>query len=196
MSMPAIGLEHLGCEMRRCAGAGRRVVQFAGIGFDQRNELLEVCRRHRRMHHQHQRDRGELADRREILDRIERQLLHPRIDRKRDGGDEKRVAVRRGFGDGCRADHAAAAGAVVDDRGSRPGVGEALRDHPRDDVGRAAGHERDDQLDLLARIGSGPRLASRELPASTRAVTSIDSRVWCALDQRIDRPPEMLRQSR
>ncbi len=48
---------------------------------------------------------------------------------------------------------AAGAGTIVDDHGLRPALGEPLRDQPRDIVGGAAGHERNDELDLLGRIG-------------------------------------------
>ena len=147
------GLEHLGREMRRGAGTGRRVVEAGWLRLGVVDELLDVLHRQRRMHHQHQRDRGDLGDRREILDRVVGLLLQAGVDREGDGRDQQRVAVRRGLGGGAGADGAAAARAIVDDDGLAPAVGEALRDQPRDRVGGAARDERHHQLDLTAGIG-------------------------------------------
>ena len=147
------GLEHLGGEMRRGAGARRRIVDAARLRLGVGDELLEVGHRQRRVHHQHQRDRGQLGDRREILDRVVGRLLQAGVDRERDGGDQQGVAVGRGLGHDGGADRAAAARPVVDHGGLAPVVVHALRDQPRDRVGGAAGDERHDQVDLLAGIG-------------------------------------------
>ena len=60
-------LEQLAGQMAHRAGAGRAVGQLAGVGLDVGDQLLDVLRRHRRMH----RDRGgadaEDRDRHEVL---------------------------------------------------------------------------------------------------------------------------------
>jgi hypothetical protein len=65
------------------------------------------------------------------------------------------MAIRRRLGDGCRSDHAAAAGAAGYDHGLPPALRKALPDHAGNIVGGAARHERDDKLDLLGRIDLG-----------------------------------------
>jgi hypothetical protein len=72
------------------------------------------------MHDEHERERGELRDRGKILDRVIREFLQTGSDRKADRGDEQRVPVGRGLGDGVGADRAAAAGTIVDDDGVAP----------------------------------------------------------------------------
>ena len=106
--------------------------------------------RHRR--HRHERDRGE------ILHGVVGQLLiEGRVDGVgADRRHQQRLAVRRGLGDGVGAERAARPAAVVDQHGALQFVGQHLRQGPRDDVGRPAGRERNDQADLLA--GEGLRL--------------------------------------
>ena len=67
------------------------------------------------MHDQHVRRIHELGDRREILDRVVRQVLEQRrIDRDRGRGEQQRVAVRRRARHLPHADIAGGAAAVVD----------------------------------------------------------------------------------
>ena len=58
-------------ELRRRAGARRREAVFAGIGPDQRHQLLDALRRHRRIDRQHHRRGGAERDGVEVLERIE-----------------------------------------------------------------------------------------------------------------------------
>jgi hypothetical protein len=104
------------------------------------------------MHHQHEGQRGELRDRREVVDRIIGQLLQGRRDRKADRVDEEGVAVRRRLRDDLGADRAAPARAIVDNHGLAPTLAETLRHQPGDVVGGAAGDERNHELDRLSRI--------------------------------------------
>ena len=117
------------------------------------NEFLEVRHRHDGCTTSIIGSEASLGDRREILDRIERSFCSAGADRKGEGRDQQRMAVGRRLGDGRRPDRAAGAGAIVDDHGLPPALGEPLRDQARDVVGGAARHERNDQLDLLGRIG-------------------------------------------
>ena len=93
-----------------------------------------------------------MLDRHEILDRIERLLVEPGIDRVRDGNDQKRVAVGRRFCGEIGADHAAGAAAVVDKDLLAEFFAELVGDDAPDHVVAAAGRERDDQADRAARI--------------------------------------------
>ena len=147
------GLEHLGRQMRRGAGAGGGVVETRGLRFGIFDELLDVVHRQRVVHHQHQRDRRDLRDRDEILHGVIRLLLQAGVDRECDRGDHQHMAVGRGLCHQIGADTAAAARTIVDDGRLPPAIGQPLRDEPRDRVGGAAGDERHHQLDLPARIG-------------------------------------------
>jgi hypothetical protein len=77
------------------------------------------------MNHEHERDRRDLGDRREILERIEGLLLQTGNDRERERGDQQRVAVGRSLGDETGADRAAAAGSIVDDNRLAPALGKS-----------------------------------------------------------------------
>jgi hypothetical protein len=88
---------------------------------------------------------------------LERQVgRDERRDReRREVGEQERVIVGGQRHDG-RADVAVGAGAVVDDHRLPERVGERLRDQPRDDVRRAAGRERHDDLHgLVGECGEG-----------------------------------------
>ena len=80
-------------------------------------------------------------------------LLQAGIDGERERRHEQGVSVGRGLGHDIGADRAAAAGPVADDDRLSPLVGKPLRDKARDGIGGTARHERNHQLDLLARIG-------------------------------------------
>jgi len=67
-----------------------------------------------------------------------------RSERKSDVVHQDGVAVGSRLGDRVRADRAARPAAVLDHRGLAQGLGHALRDQARDDVGRAARGERND----------------------------------------------------
>src|SRR5262249_18015797 len=65
-------------------------------------------------------------------------------------------------GDGVCADRAARPAAVLDHRGLSHGLGHALRDEARDDVGGAARRERNDDADRPRRIALRERRLRRE----------------------------------
>ena len=106
------------------------------------------------MRHQHDRCRGDEADRREVLARIvARTGVEAGIDRRRAGmrhGD--RVAVRRGLGGDAHPEHARRAAAVVDDDLLAETGAELVGDDARNRVDAAARRERHDHGDRPRRI--------------------------------------------
>ncbi len=151
--------EQLARHVLRRADAGRAVGELAGIGLGVGDQVGD------RLHRQvvvDQEDRGHRErrrDRRQVLQRIERQRLQAGQDG--DGGiarPHQRVAVGGGLGDLVGADGARIAGDVLDDHRLAPGLGEFLREHAAGDVGGAAGGEAHDQPHRLLRprgLGKG-----------------------------------------
>jgi hypothetical protein len=103
--------------------------------------------RHRRVHDEHQWIDADRRDRREVLDGIVRHLGHRRRQNgvRRRGCEQQAVAVGLGGLDLVGADHARAAGLVLDDHRLAERGGHLLGDHAADDVGRAGRRERHDQ---------------------------------------------------
>jgi hypothetical protein len=114
------------------------------LRFRQRDELLDVLRRQRRVHHQHADLNAERRHRDEILQRV---VWHFLVEmRIRDVGrrmDHDRISVGRTLGDVLRADQARCAAAVVDDELLAHRLGQFLRDDAPDDVVRSARRPRD-----------------------------------------------------
>ena len=106
------------------------------------------------MHDQHVVDVDRAHDRREVLHRVVRHLrVDADVDReRRDVAEQQRVAVGRRLGDGVGADHAARAGAVVDDDRLAERLGQRLLHDARIEIDRAARRERHDDADRLRRI--------------------------------------------
>ena len=105
----------------------------------------------RNLHHWHQR-----------LERIDGHLVDMRITADVLDLNQHRVAVRRAFCDMRRADHAARAGAVLDDHRLPERVGELRRHHARDLVRRPARrrrhHDADDAVGIIrCRLGGERR---------------------------------------
>ena len=120
--------------------ARRAVVERAGLGLGERNELGEIARGQAGIEHQHVGLAADHAHRSEVLDRIVGQVgAETRGDRVRArGGDADGVAVGHRLGDGVGAD-TARAGAVLDHDLLADARAELLRDDARDDVRAAAG---------------------------------------------------------
>jgi len=142
-----------GGEMREARHSRRAVVERAGLGLRERDELCEIVRGQARENHQHIRLAADHADGREILDRVvgegaaERRRNRLRARR----GDADSGAVGRRLRHRLDADIAAGAGAVFDHDLCAEGRRELLRDDARNDVGAAAGRERHDQADRSLR---------------------------------------------
>ena len=149
------GDEHGDREVAGRSGPTGGVVQLAGLGFGERDQLLHGRGRQLWIHHQqvlHQRDQ---RNRLEVPDRVVIQLRgdHRRKRMRGHRAREQRVAVRRRVGGGFRSDLAAGATAVVDhdrrvedgghlrgndaDDGVIGAAGRIGRDHPDRPVGIA-----------------------------------------------------------
>ena len=142
------------------AGAERAEGVLAGVGLHHGGELAHVARRELGLHREHQVGQADLGDGLEVLQRVVGDLGEQR--RVLDvGGDghEQRLAVGRGAGDLLAADHAAGAGAVLDNDGLAPELGELAGEQPAGEVGGAArgkGHDHPDGL-CGKRAGLGER---------------------------------------
>ena len=91
---------------------------------------------------------GKDRHRHEILLGVVRELRIERgIDRVIGRGDQQRVAVLVGLGDGIGRKNAAGARLRLEHDGASEFGGHAVGDEPRHDVDRAAGRERQDELD-------------------------------------------------
>jgi hypothetical protein len=136
------------------AGAGRAVVELAGLCLGKIDELPDVLRRQGGVDHQHHRDGGGEHHRRIVLESV---VVHLGVQRRADhdcrGVVEDRIAVgeraRRLLG----GDVAARAGLVVHHHLLAHLHRELLRDHARDNVGRPAGREGDDHAHRLGGVG-------------------------------------------
>ncbi len=146
-------LEHLAGQMRRRAGARGAERPRRRAGFRQGEELGQRLRGHGRMRHEQQSCVAELGDRREVAQRVERQLRDQvRIDDQRAvEAEQQRVAVGRRRGHRLRADGAAGAGPVVDDHLLAEPRAERVGDGAHAAVGEAAGRVGHDDADRPVR---------------------------------------------
>ena len=141
-------VEELAREVVRGAGAARAEVERAGLGFREGDELLQVLRRQRRLRDHHVRHRRDQAHRREVLHRV---VVDLRVQRRADG--ERRRDQHDGVAVGRRprrrlgADVAAGAAAVLGHHRLAEARRQPLGDQPAEDVGAAAGRERQDEAD-------------------------------------------------
>ncbi|MCY1299984.1 hypothetical protein D9M70_495390 [compost metagenome] len=140
--------------LQRTVARGR-IVELVRVGLGVRHQFLQRLDRQVLAHHQHLRRRQDIGHRREVLDRIPRQVLHQQ---RRDHVEARvlqhqRVAVRLGARHQLRGDAAVAAGPVVDHDRLAECPGQRLRNHPGRDVGGAACRGGYHQRDRAAGIG-------------------------------------------
>src|SRR6185312_2129639 len=104
---------------------------------------------------------GKLADRDEVLHRVERQVIvEADVHRIGAGGEQVGVAVRLGMRDVAHADIAAGAAAVLDDESLAGRFAERGGDDAADEVRGAARGVGDDDLHRPVRIGGEGRRVS------------------------------------
>jgi hypothetical protein len=129
-------------------------LSLAGFFLGERDHVLDVAGRKRRVRDQDHRHGGDQADGREILARVEAGIGEQRrIDRDRAGvGEHQRVAVGRGAGDRARAHEPAAAAAVVDHDLLAERGRELVGDDACHGVDAAARRVRHDQGDRPRRV--------------------------------------------
>jgi len=102
----------------------------------------------------HQRAHPEPGDRRDIAERIERNLrLDSDVGGERGRVDHQVVAVRRRLGDEACAEQPAGPGAVVDQDRLAHRLAQALADDAAEDVVAAARGERNDETQRTIRVG-------------------------------------------
>ena len=107
------------------------------------------------MHDQHEAGLRNAADRLEMLREPDLEILEQAfVDRGGEQRQQQRVAVGRGARDHLGAEIAAGPGPVLDDELLAEYVAHALSDHPRQDVGRAAGCKSDHHPDRPGGIGA------------------------------------------
>jgi hypothetical protein len=158
-------LQELAAEVRRATRARRGIIDLSGTRTRERDELLHVFGRQRRMRDHHEMDRDDLRERGQIALGIDRHLrVEMLVDREiAHRPEQPRVAVGRCPRGRFGPDDARGAGAVLDDRLlPAPDLRELRRHHSRHDVGAAAGRERDDDANGFRRKGRRLRVQRRD----------------------------------
>ena len=136
----------------RCAHAGRRVVDLPRLLLGEFDQFLHIVGRKCRVCSEHDRCRGEVGDRHEVLHGVELQVGKDVFEDR--GGvavDDQRVAGRRRGGGRRHADRRACTALVVDDDRLSDLAGHALGQLPGDGVGAPSWREGHDHLDLPIR---------------------------------------------
>ncbi len=133
--------------------AGRGVVELAGLGLRERDEFLHVVGRHGRVHHHHELGAKQHRDRNEVAQQLiglvgDQGLVDGLGGRHHDQG----VAVGRRLRAFGGADHRAGARPVLHHEALLERLPQLLREHARENVGRAAGAERHDHPDHMVGI--------------------------------------------
>jgi hypothetical protein len=145
-------------EMLVRSRSGRSIGNLAWLRPGEGDELLDRIRRERRMRKQHERPARHVDDRREVVDRVVRQL---RIERRRMREacirpEEQRVTVGRRLRHEVRADGAGSASAVLDEDRLPPQFLQLGGHDAAVDVRRAAGWEGHDHAHRLRWISLSP----------------------------------------
>jgi len=110
------------------------------------------------MHEKDHRNADDTADRRDVADEIEIELLVERgVDRVRYAGEQERVSVGRRIHDQFGADIAGGTRPVLDDERLAEPLREPLADQACSDVGAAPRSKADDDAHRPRRVGLRPR---------------------------------------
>ena len=148
------GFEELRGEVLRGSRAGVRIGEHPGLRARQRDQLRQRLRRHAARHDQHVGGDEDLRDRRQVLDRIEAELLvQARAEHQRAVADHaERVPVRRRLGEAIGGNVSAGPGYVLDHDRPAPGGAELLREQATRYIRCDAGGEADQDAHRLLRI--------------------------------------------
>ena len=150
--MPVRILEQLHRQMRRSADAARCKIEFARLGLGERDQLLHVVRRQRRMRNHDQRRGAHQRDVGEVLERVVGQFwIEGWIDRMRRDDGAEGVAIGRGLGDHIGADDGVGARLVLEHDGLAERIGNLLADEAGHQIGVAARRVRHDHSDRPVR---------------------------------------------
>jgi hypothetical protein len=144
--------EVLGCKMDDTALSARRVEQVTGLRLADRDDVFRSLRRQRRMGRDEERPLRHLDDRRDVVDRIERELVDARVHGVAACYQRQRVTVRRRLCTDFGAEGAARARPIVDDELLPRRFAELLRCDARDEVRAAARREWRDDANRFGRI--------------------------------------------
>jgi hypothetical protein len=127
--------------MGAAADARRAVRERPRLRFRELDQVRHRLRLKRRVHDEYAGHVRHHRDRREIPDRVVRQLAKKRQPRREHATvrEKQRVTVGRRASDRCRGYPPARAAAVIDDDGLVPQLGESLFENAPEDVGAAAG---------------------------------------------------------
>jgi hypothetical protein len=139
------------------AAAGRGIADLVRLRAGERDQLLDVFHRKRRMHDDDVRTAAEQRDRLVILDRVVRHFFVERgVDRELAGQREHEcIAVGRRFRRELHADVSVRAAAIVDDHLLLHALSHVLHEGANDRVRAAAGRIRQDHPDRFGGEGLG-----------------------------------------
>ena len=149
-------LEQFARQMHRGADAGRGHVDLARVGLGERDELGHGAGRHRLVHLHHVGGAHQTGDRRDVLEKIERQRFIERgVDGARGRHEQNRVAVRRRIDHRLGGDIAPCPAPVLDHHLLAEMLRQPLRHDPRHHVGGTAGRKRHHPVHRPGRIRIG-----------------------------------------
>jgi hypothetical protein len=149
---PSHDLEQLRRQVHRRAVAGRTVGELPGIGLCSLHDVLDGLEGAVRLDDQHVGAGADQSYADEVLLGLVRKLLDQRIvDRQRRCREQQGIAVGRGLGHQVGTDYRTCTGLVVDDDGLAQETLHVFCKLAADDVGAAAGGERNDHPDRARR---------------------------------------------
>src|SRR5438132_13189795 len=138
--------------MLESADTGRRVFQLARLLLGEPDQVVDRADGKTRVDREHIWAGCQNGDGRERCDGVVIELVQRRIDRMRDGYDQKRIAVRRRIRRSFGPDHAPGSPAVIDKDLLPQTLAELAGNETPDHVIAAAGRERNNQTHRSSRI--------------------------------------------